>query len=368
MKPKTVILMVIAVVCGLGASYMTSKYLSAQNKQKVEPKVKVVVAKVEVPRYRKIKEPQKWFTVKAIPKSAAPRKYFSDLKQLKDKALSRPLNPDQHVTQADILMGRLQPLVIPDGKNAIALNVNAASVVSGWVYPGDHVDFILTTYSGQATALTILRRVLVLAVGAAAERAQDNQTGRPIQARTVTVAVDSHDAGILRLAEKKGQLSLVLRPYDSKDVEPVKPVTEKDLFASARNTDDKQRDDEPKEDKRPVQTIPPVKEEKDPSKEEVVPQPEYITKSIKADWKIEIGSGLKTKPVYLFKSEEGNGFEPDNRSVRTWEEKVKQDAQKGSNTTVKETPKASDSKKESETNENENESEAKKSNKPARIE
>ena len=43
MKPKTLILMVVAVSCGLGASYMTSRLL-ADREQDVE-KVAVLIAK-----------------------------------------------------------------------------------------------------------------------------------------------------------------------------------------------------------------------------------------------------------------------------------------------------------------------------------
>ena len=46
MKPKTMILMVVAVACGLAASFMTSRYLAGQNRQPAadEEKVKVLVA------------------------------------------------------------------------------------------------------------------------------------------------------------------------------------------------------------------------------------------------------------------------------------------------------------------------------------
>ena len=50
MKPKTMILMVVAVCCGLGASYITSKLLAERNnKGDSEPTVPVLVAKGKVP-------------------------------------------------------------------------------------------------------------------------------------------------------------------------------------------------------------------------------------------------------------------------------------------------------------------------------
>ena len=43
MKPKTLILMVVAVTCGLGASYMTSRLLAERQPEDTE-KVKILVA------------------------------------------------------------------------------------------------------------------------------------------------------------------------------------------------------------------------------------------------------------------------------------------------------------------------------------
>ncbi len=52
MKPKTMMLMVVAIGCGLAASYMTSKLLAERNNaQTEEPKVKVLVAKIKVPAW-----------------------------------------------------------------------------------------------------------------------------------------------------------------------------------------------------------------------------------------------------------------------------------------------------------------------------
>ena len=60
MKPKTLILMVVAVGCGLAASYMTSKLLADRRQEApVEEKVDVLTAKIKVPQFTVIKEPDK---------------------------------------------------------------------------------------------------------------------------------------------------------------------------------------------------------------------------------------------------------------------------------------------------------------------
>ena len=49
MKPKTIILMVVAIVCGLAASYMTSRLLADRSKPEVEEKITVLVASKSLP-------------------------------------------------------------------------------------------------------------------------------------------------------------------------------------------------------------------------------------------------------------------------------------------------------------------------------
>ena len=71
MKPKTMILMVVAVSCGLGASYMTSRLLADRDHQ-VE-KVTILVAKKALNMGDTIKAPDDWFIEKEVPKGEEPR-------------------------------------------------------------------------------------------------------------------------------------------------------------------------------------------------------------------------------------------------------------------------------------------------------
>src|SRR5437870_12752847 len=84
MKPKTMILMVVAVACGLGASYMTSKLLADRNKPQETPGVPVLVAKERIPAWLAIKDPEKYFEIKEYPSELAPRRAINDFAQIKD--------------------------------------------------------------------------------------------------------------------------------------------------------------------------------------------------------------------------------------------------------------------------------------------
>ncbi len=123
------------------------------------------------------------------------------------------------------------------GMRAIAISVDAQSMVGGFVGPGDFVDVILTYKISMKKAAqddealeqffarnvddtateTILQNVKVLAIDQSAQRPQDDKIK---VGRTITLAVDAEDSERLALARKMGDLNLVLRGVgDDKIVE-----------------------------------------------------------------------------------------------------------------------------------------------------
>src|SRR5947209_418121 len=161
MKPKTLVLMVVAVGCGLAASYMTSRLLAERNKeQPTEAKVKVLVAKQKISPWVPIKEPEKFFVEKEVPESVAPKKALKSFEEVKDQKLCKVVNEESIVTTDDLLnkdQASLAHLMKP-GQRAIALKVNAESLAGGFVLPGTHVDVVSTLRGGsEAETKTILQ-------------------------------------------------------------------------------------------------------------------------------------------------------------------------------------------------------------------
>lgn len=113
------------------------------------------------------------------------------------------------------------------GMRAISIDVKAASMVSGFIGPGDYVDVILTyslkfksddenpsiekmlelSLDNTATE-TILQNIKILAVDQSAQRPEDEKIK---VGKTVTLAVNVEDSERLTLASEMGQLNLVLR-------------------------------------------------------------------------------------------------------------------------------------------------------------
>lgn len=219
MKPKTMMLMVVAIGCGLAASYMTSKLLAERNNaQTEEPKVKVLVAKIKVPAWVLIKDPEKYFEERDVPESIAPKKGLTDFQKLKDQRLSQALSEGEYVMEDKLVNPEQVGLIakLPPGMRAIALKVNAESLAGGFVLPGYRVDVVSTTRGGgnESMAKIILQNMLVLAVDTVANR--DNQTTSMLGS-TVTLAATPEEAQRLSLAAATGELRLTLRtPDDTK--------------------------------------------------------------------------------------------------------------------------------------------------------
>src|SRR5436305_10200412 len=87
MKPKTVILMIVAVVCGLAASYMTSRVIAERNAASDVEKVSVLVARRNIPMGTLISDPEKLFEEKPFTKGEEPKKAIRAIEDLKDRRL-----------------------------------------------------------------------------------------------------------------------------------------------------------------------------------------------------------------------------------------------------------------------------------------
>jgi pilus assembly protein CpaB len=225
MKPKTMMLMVVAIGCGLGlslaASYMTSRLLAERNNAAPEEeKVSVLVAKVKVPAWVLLKDPEKYFEQKELPVSIAPKKGLKEFKDVKDQRLSQGLSEGEYVLEDKLVNPEQVGLIakLPPGMHAIALKVNAESLAGGFVLPGYRVDVVSTTRGGGNESMSeiILQNMLVLAVDMIANR--DNQTTSMLGS-TVTLAATPEEATRLSLAGALGELRLTLRtPEDNKIV------------------------------------------------------------------------------------------------------------------------------------------------------
>jgi pilus assembly protein CpaB len=221
MKKKTMILMGVAVVCGLAASYLTSKVLANRSEAPPEEeKVAVLIATKKIQTGTILREPEKFFVEKQYVKGTEPKKALRKWEELKDKQLSKTLNEEAFITADDLYDPKTDSFTeaVPSGMRAVAMRVNAASVVAGFVQPKSRVDVVQVIRIGEhSTASTILQNMLVLAIDGQSDRVEDSKNKL---SSTVTLAARLEDVQKIRLAEAVGELSLVLRRADDDAVEP----------------------------------------------------------------------------------------------------------------------------------------------------
>jgi len=102
--------------------------------------------------------------------------------------------------------------VLRPGMRAVTINVSVSTGVGGFVFPGDHVDLILTRQSdrtgGRGVSVeTVLRDLRVLGM----DQRSSNQKNEIVAPQSATLEVSPQQAETVALASELGKLSLSLR-------------------------------------------------------------------------------------------------------------------------------------------------------------
>jgi pilus assembly protein CpaB len=279
-KPKNMILLVVAVGCGLAASYLTSQLLA--NREKAVATVKVLVAKKRIPSFTAIKDPEAMFAEKEFPETLAPKKAVTNFADVKDKRTNKLLSEDNVLLIDDLADAKTEGMsaTMGPGERAVSIKVNAEKSVAGFVLPGSRVDVIATINSetGSKESKIILQNMLVMAVDNKDRRETDGPSS--IVGQTVTLSAKPEEAQRLFVAQALGELSLILRPLGDREVLHIKPTRANDLNRPlTESTDAKEEEAAPvRTAAAPVPQLPPVvqqaevKPEEKPEEKTAIPE------------------------------------------------------------------------------------------------
>jgi Flp pilus assembly protein CpaB len=231
MKSKTLILLGVALVCGLAASYMTSRLLADRSE-----KVNVLVAKQKYAPWTPIKNPEEQFDQEERLKTEVPKTAVVKYEAVKDHVLIKGIDKGEIVVAENLLSkdkGGLEVL-LPQGKRAVAIRTTAEKVAGGFVLPGSRVDIYHTLRRGdrESESRVILQNILVRAVDQQAMKPEDKPGMVPA---TVTLEVTPQQALTLARVQDLGSITLALRPYgddhvDIGDYAPPPPPPEPKKF------------------------------------------------------------------------------------------------------------------------------------------
>ncbi len=217
------IMIVIALILGLIAATGIWQYLNKTQQKVKELTVtrSVVIAAKQIPAGKKIEETD--LAIKELPAQAVPKDYPSSIDSLKGRLVMSTIQADEVITENRLVgegaAGGL-PVVIPPGQRAITIRVNEVVGVGGFINPGDRVDIlsVLKRSEDQTFSKTILQNVLVIAVGDKIFDPGVFSDPQPKVVSQVTFALSPKNVEKLALASETGQIHLVLRPHDEKEL------------------------------------------------------------------------------------------------------------------------------------------------------
>ncbi len=242
---KQRIILIVAVVIGFLAAFLTRQYLAAKDDE-VDKRLADIEKRYRRVRVMTVDKPLPAGTVltakdlgsievveQQLRQDAVLEEQYRDL--LNRRILNR-LDIGTPIFWSDIdggaPGGRGLAGDIKNGMRAISINVNGAAAVSGMIRPNDRIDVIGTfsfpsrQHPGEMelVTLTIIQDVTVLATGTETAKSLVGSTRRAGSYNMVTLEVTPREAEMLVFAEQiKGRISLALRNPSDVQYEPSLP-------------------------------------------------------------------------------------------------------------------------------------------------
>jgi pilus assembly protein CpaB len=228
MRARTLIVFAVAILLAGGTAILVRSWLT-QRPVVVEtappppaPQKSVLVARGAIARGQILKVGDLAWQV--WPEAGIDRSYVQSgtkpIEAFAGSVARAPFVAGEPITEAKMVApgdrGFLAAVLRP-GMRAVSVPVTATSGISGFVFPGDQVDILIThqlpTTNGKGSDVqhkaseTVLHDVRVIAV----DQKVDSKGGEPVVAHTATLEVTPKQSEVIAVATDMGKLSLSLR-------------------------------------------------------------------------------------------------------------------------------------------------------------
>lgn len=211
MQARPLILLGVGVVIALGTAWSLSKRME----KPATETTKVLVAAADIPAGAFVRAdyhlaladwPEKNITESMFTSKNTKRKDFEGSVARRAVAKGEPITKNLLVKSNE---GGFMSAVLEPGKRAVSIPVDPTTGNAGFIFPGDHVDLILTHRNQQEmrASETFVENVRVLAV----DQMLDNPENKAVLAKTVTLEVTPKQAEEINVAKDLGKISLSLR-------------------------------------------------------------------------------------------------------------------------------------------------------------
>lgn len=246
MRPKSLILLALALGCGLAASIGISRVMDANANRSVDVETTpIYVALHNI----NLGDPigADMVTLEEWPRDKAPQGCLTSLEDLEGRRPRATIFAGTPILEAQLLaQGETADPVanIPDGFRLSTISVNAEKSAAGLLSPGDRVDVQLfmaaNARAGVAVATTrvILQNIRVFAIEQAVQRSAESDEGKVIP-KTVSLLVTPEQASRIDLAQNLGELSLIPRNPNDETASQMVEVTLQDLMGTRSESNDR---------------------------------------------------------------------------------------------------------------------------------
>jgi len=259
MRPKSLLLLALALGCGLVASIGISQVMDRGQPQAQLETVPIYVALHNInlgdPIELAMLSLQEW------PKDKVPRGAISKPEELEGRRPRTAIFEGEPLLEGKLLApGQIADPIrsIPKGMRLKTIAVDAEKSAAGLLGPGDRVDVQLFVRKDPRTGIeaakskVILQNIRVFAVDQAVQRSPDGAEERTI-AKTVSLMLTPEQASKLSLAEQIGEVSLTPRNPDDEATAEWNEYTIDDLLADGdKSSREKEQDRDAKEDEEPA--------------------------------------------------------------------------------------------------------------------
>jgi pilus assembly protein CpaB len=245
---KNKLVLVVALLVGILAFWMSARYLASERAKLYEGavKIKIIAASKDLTAMTELTRED--LGIISVYKSAVGDNVFlpEDADRVIGKRLKYPLKKNEplwwtHVDMPRDIQTGLAP-VIRKGRRALSIAISGAAAVSGLVKPNDHVDVLGTfTFPSrtnpnqvESVTLTLIQDLTVLATGTQLAR-QNTESGDGQNAgySMITFEVLPEQAEILVFAQQtRGQLYLTLRNPNEVGIKTEMPSVNFDYLES----------------------------------------------------------------------------------------------------------------------------------------
>jgi pilus assembly protein CpaB len=244
MRSKSILLLALALGCGLVASIGISQVMERRHQTTITPgeTEAIFVAMHDIPSSEPL-TPQN-VKLEEWPKEKVPTGAITSLEQLEDQRARIKMFAGEPIVQAKLIDEddvNSPSHVIPKGYRVVAVRVDAVSGGGSLIQPHDRVDVLVYLVKNpshnifETKTKTILQDIRVFAVDTVYQRNPD-QDEPTVAAKTISLLVTPDQAEKVTLASEMGSIRLILRNDQDSVIEHTEGADASVVLGSGANS------------------------------------------------------------------------------------------------------------------------------------